>query len=106
MSDSVTLKEHFEALLVEKDKALSAALVAVKEEGRKTEVAAEKRFDLLNELRQGVATKEQLEALDKIVGDLANRMNRFEGGTKGSARTLDYILMALVAASIVVGLMK
>ena len=66
-----TLKEYLDSLLIEKDKQVDAALVAVKEEGRKTEIAAEKRFDLLNELRQGVATKQQLEALEKVVNALA-----------------------------------
>jgi len=65
-----TLKYHIEKLLEEKDKALNAALIAVKEENRKTEVAAEKRFDLLNELRGDVATKAQLEALEKVVKTL------------------------------------
>jgi len=40
----VSLKEYFEKILEEKDKALAAALVAVKEENRKTEAAAEKRL--------------------------------------------------------------
>lgn len=78
-----TLKEHFEAILEEKDKALNAALIAVKGENRKTEVQAEKRFDLLNELRQGVATKEQVEAIEKLVDDLKDRMNRNEGKGAG-----------------------
>ncbi len=78
-----TLKEHMEALLEEKDKALAAALIAVKEENRKTELAAEKRFELLNELRSGVATKEQLEALEKIVNEQKDRITRSEGKGQG-----------------------
>jgi hypothetical protein len=76
-----TLKEHFEKILEEKDRALAAALIAVKEENRKTEIAAEKRFELLNELRSGVATKEQLEALEKVVDDL--KTSRDTGAGKG-----------------------
>ena len=56
MSDTVSLKEHFDSLREADKDALSAALVA-----------AEKRLDLLNELRQGVATTEQLTALEKVV---------------------------------------
>lgn len=75
----ITLKEHFEAILLEKDKALAAALIAVKEENRKTEIAAEKRFELLNELRDGVATTEQLQAVQKEMGEIKDRLNRTEG---------------------------
>ena len=103
-----TLKEHLEAILVEKDKALAAALVAVKEENRKTEIAAEKRFDLLNELRQGVATAEQLEALEKLMGALSQRLTRLEsslaGRTQGTDKTLGYIMMAFVVVNIIIGL--
>lgn len=102
-----TLKEHFETILIEKDKALVAALVAVKEENRKTEDAAEKRFDLLNELRQGVATTEQLDSQEKVVSVLSTRLTKLEslltGKTSGSDKTLSYIMMAMVAASIVIG---
>jgi len=76
-----TLKEHVERIFLEHGKALentlvavkeaqAAALAAVKQENLKTEISAEKRFELLNELRSGVATKEQLEALEKVVEEL------------------------------------
>jgi phosphopantetheinyl transferase (holo-ACP synthase) len=59
----VPIKEHFEAILVEKDKryeqrfndqekAVSAALTAAKEAVVKAETAAEKRFDSVNEFRK------------------------------------------------------
>jgi hypothetical protein len=70
MKEHVNLKEYFEKILEEKDKALNAALIAVKEENQKTEIAAEKRFDLLNELRGDIATKTQLQALEKVVESL------------------------------------
>lgn len=81
--NTIKLKEYFEAILNEKDKALQAALAAVKEENRKTEIAAEKRFDLLNELRSGVATKDQLEALEKVVDDLKTSRDTSQGKTYG-----------------------
>ena len=103
-----TLKEHIESIQHEKDKALEAALVAVKEENRKTEKAAEKRFDLLNELRQGVATSEQLQALEKVLGAVNDRLTRLEstlaGSAKGSDKTLGYMMMVLVAVNVIVGL--
>ncbi len=58
----VPIKEHFEAVLAEKDKgysqrfdaqekAVTAALTAAKEAVVKAEIAAEKRFDSVNEFR-------------------------------------------------------
>lgn len=91
-NDGVSLKEHFETILSEKDKALAAALIAVKEENRKTEVAAEKRFELLNELRGGVATREQLEALEKSLEDLKTRIDKSEGRNTGLSLSWGVIL--------------
>ena len=59
----VPIKEHFEAILAEKDKryeqrfdaqekAVNSALTAAKEAVAKAEIAAEKRFDSVNEFRK------------------------------------------------------
>ena len=90
-----TLKEHFDALRASDKEALGAALVAVKEENRKTEVAAEKRFELLNELRSGVATKEQLEALEKIVEDLKTSRDTGTGRSSGLSQGWGILLGAV-----------
>lgn len=87
-----TLKEYFEQVLVEKDKALSAALIAVKEETRKTELAAEKRFELLNELRSGVATKDQVAALEKVVDGLKERIDLSQGKGAGLTAGWGYVV--------------
>lgn len=58
--DTITLRDYFDALREADKDALHAALVA-----------AEKRLDLLNELRQGVATTDQLNALEKVVSALS-----------------------------------
>lgn len=84
-----TLKEHFEAILVEKDKALNAALVS-----------SDKRLDLLNELRSGVATKDEVKALEKVIDDLKTSRDVSQGKTLGYAQ----ILGLVVAAAAVVGL--
>ena len=106
----VSVLEHIIALLNERDRryqqrfddqttAINAALQAAKEAVTKAESAAEKRFELLNELRDGVATAEQLDALEKVVGDLAARVDRFEGRSTGLSAGWGY----LVGAAGVVG---
>jgi len=70
--DKVSLKEYFERILNERDKALDAALVSINE-----------RLKLLNELRGGVATKEQLIALEKVLSELKDRFNQTEGKSAG-----------------------
>jgi hypothetical protein len=99
-----TIKEHFEKILDEKDKALSAALIAVKDENKKTEIAAEKRFELLNELRSGVATKDQLNALEKVVEDLKTSSAEIKGRGFGADKTLYYIFAIAGFAGVVFGI--
>jgi len=99
-----TLKEHFEKILSEKDKALSAALIAVKDENRKTEIAAEKRFELLNELRSGVATKDQVHALEKVVQDLKTSRAEIKGTLHGADKVLYYIFALAGFVGIVFGI--
>ncbi len=100
------IKEHFEILLkekdrytegilAEKDKALAAALIAVKEENRKSEIAAEKRFDLLNELRSGVATKDEVKALEKVVEELKTSRDIGSGKSAGYSQFIGWIAFAI-----------
>lgn len=115
-----TLKEHLEALLAAKDlrdqqrfdasqqalaaallsadRAVQAALQAAKEAVTKAELSADKRFELLNELRSGVATTEQVEALEKVVVDLGRRFDQSEGRTLGGTAKLRGIYAAIAAA--------
>jgi hypothetical protein len=95
------LKEHFEALRSADKEAIAAALIAVKEENRKTEVAAEKRFDLLNELRQGVATKDQLDALEKLLTTLTDRVTRIEAIKQGSTE-MRILIFSVVGVGIAI----
>jgi CHASE3 domain sensor protein len=92
-----SLKEHIDALRADDKQALEAALVAVQQENRKSEISVEKRFDLLNELRTGVATKDQLEALEKVVNDLKDRINTSTGQNQGSQLTKAAFTTYLVA---------
>ncbi len=101
-----TLKEYFEKILAEKEKALAAALIAVKEENRKTEIGAEKRFELLNELRSGVATKDQLEALEKRFEEIKAKTDKGEGRTEGYAKFIGWIVAAAALIGFIVTNLK
>ena len=59
MSDEVDIKEYFEKILVEKDKALSAALAAAKEAVNIAEKNAEKWRDQANEWRGAMSDREK-----------------------------------------------
>lgn len=120
----VSLKEHFERLLAEKDlrdqqrfdaqeKALTAALnadrlavqaalTAQEKAVTKAEVAADKRFDLINELRVGVATRDEVQALEKIVTVMRDEVTALRGATAGgaSARTTLFTIGGLVIAAV------
>jgi hypothetical protein len=82
--------------------AVQAALAAQEKAIIKAEAAAERRFELLNELRQGVATKEQLEALEKVVQVLNDRMNLKDGASRGITAGWGYLVGTLgISATIV-----
>lgn len=110
--DIESLKQHYDqrfsdsdkavqAALVAQEKAVAAALAATKEAISKAETAAERRFELLNELRTGVATKEQFTAIEKEIASLSDRVTRSEGSKQGSELTVGKII-AIVGISITV----
>jgi hypothetical protein len=85
-------QKALDAALLSADRAVQAALQAAKEAVNKAELSADKRFELLNELRTGVATTEQIEALEKIVSELAKRMDRSEGAGAGRNAMYGWII--------------
>lgn len=79
--------------------AVQTALLAAKEAVVKAEMATERRLEGLNELRQGVATRDQLEALLVRVDDVKTRVDRIEASRIARAGGLqDYVgwIVALV----------
>jgi uncharacterized tellurite resistance protein B-like protein len=90
-------QKALDAALLSADRAVQAALQAAKEAVTKAELSADKRFELLNELRTGVATTEQIEALEKIVTDQAKRLDRAEGANSGRAAMYGWIIAAIGA---------
>jgi hypothetical protein len=110
-----TLKEHYDAILVEKDKAISAALLAAEKAVTKAENAAERRFEGVNEFRQQLndqaATflpraefEAQRKADDLRLRDLAARIDRTEGQSAGSATVFGFVAAAAGVAIGVGGL--
>ncbi|HEX3124320.1 MAG TPA: hypothetical protein VHQ21_13555 [Rhodanobacteraceae bacterium] len=69
MGEHVSLRDYFEAVLRERDKAISVALES-----------NEKRLDALNELRGDVATKTQLDALKERLDRMEGRSGGFKDG--------------------------
>jgi hypothetical protein len=63
----------------------------------KAETAADKRFELLNELRGDVATKSQFENLEKLFDALSARVDHAQGRSSGLNASWVYLL-GLVAA--------
>ena len=94
-------QKALDAALLSADRAVQAALQAAKEAVNKAELSADKRFELLNELRTGVATTDQLDALEKIVMELAKRMNRSEGAGAGRSTMYGWIIAAVGALATV-----
>lgn len=97
-----TQTEALKAAFAAQETAVGAALLSQEKAVTKAEVAADKRFDLLNELRVGVATKEQVDALDKRISEITDRINRTEGRSGGLSAGWGYLVGAVGLASTVI----
>jgi hypothetical protein len=95
-------QKALEAALLAAKEAVQAALAAAKEAVLKAEISADKRLELLNELRVGVATTEQLDALEKLVADLSKRLDRSEGRSTGLTAGWGFLLAAIGATATVI----
>jgi|SRR6185369_100757 len=117
MPDTISLKEHFEDLLEEADKryqqrfndtkiAVDAALAAAEKAVTKAEMAAEKRFESVNEFRNTLSDQQrtlmpraETEALFKVVEDkitvITSNQTRSDGKGVGIAQALGWILAGI-----------
>lgn len=75
--------------------AINAAMAAAEKAVTKAEVAAERRFELLNELRQGVATRQEVEALEKLILALQTEVSERRGKGLGLKDGWGYIVGAI-----------
>jgi hypothetical protein len=90
------------AALTSAEKAVQTALNAAKEAVVKAEIATEKRLEGLNELRQGVATKDALDALDMRLQDLKESVTQIHASQVGRASGLkDYVGWIVAAVTII-----
>lgn len=89
-------QQALQAALLAAEKAVQTALIAVEKSSAKTELAAEERFKLLNELRTGVATASQLEALKEVVAAIAKRVDQSTGGRTALLSAVS-VIAAIVA---------
>jgi hypothetical protein len=123
----ISLREHVEALLEQKDirdqqrfdaqgqaltaallaqqTAVTAAMVAAEKAVTKAEVANEKRFESVNEFRKTLSdqtasfpSRVELQALADRVTDLATRMDKTEGRSSGFSASWAILIAAVTVA--------
>lgn len=88
--------------------AVQAALQAQEKAVVKAEVAADKRFDLINELRVGIATRDEVQALEKIVNVLRDEVTSLRSETRGASAgratlfTVGGLVIALASVAVLV----
>jgi hypothetical protein len=95
--NAISLKEYVDRRFNDADRAIQAALVSQEKAIIKAEASAERRFELLNELRQGVATTDQLEAQEKVIQSLTDRVTTIESLARGSQLNKSAIYAGLAA---------
>jgi len=101
---NITVKQHFDALLRERDKRHRQRDALM---GRAIETALaslNKRLDLLNELRGNVATREQLDAVTLRMTDLKSTLDLLAGANTGKDKTWAVIVSATVVAGVLFGI--
>jgi DNA-binding transcriptional regulator YbjK len=81
--------------LLSQEKATGAAMAASEKAITKAEMATDNRLTLLNELRGGVATREQLEALAARLADMKERFDELKGRGAGANALWGYIAGAV-----------
>lgn len=75
--------DHLRDLMDERDKRYEQRFQSSEIALGNARESINRRLDLLNELREGVATEAEVRALEKVVNDLAGRMREREGRGAG-----------------------
>jgi len=105
VGESIPLREHFEALLAAADLRYEQRFSATEGAISKAETSLDRRISLLNELRGGVATREQLEAAVQRIEDLTGRLNRSEGRSGGIQQGWIVLVGAVTIAGVIGGIL-
>ena len=104
--EKISLKEYFEKILKELDIRYEQRFQAQKEAITKAETSFDYRIGLLNELRGGVATKDQLEALKQHLDELKGRLDRQDGRSTGFKEGWGILVGIAVVSGSVVGILS
>jgi hypothetical protein len=91
----VSWRDYVDTRFSALEKATSLALTEREKAIDKAEKGIGERLVLLNELRGGVPTKEQFEALSARFADLKERLDRYEGAGSGMSALWGYIAAAV-----------
>jgi hypothetical protein len=85
------------------NQALEAARMSIKEGVEKAELSVNDRLTLLNELRTGVATTEQLDAQEKLIVALGTRVQQLESEKLGARQLVTRVYAGIGAAVALIG---
>ena len=100
--ETIPLRDHIEAILVEKDKRYDARFVAQGDAIDKATSALDSKLHDLNDLRGDMSPKSELRALEQRVLDLTDRFNKTEGRSGGINWTVGLgIAIGTLAAALI-----
>ena len=113
--ETVTLKEHFETLLTERDKAIQIELKAAKEAVKIAEDNAQKWREQANEWRSAMNDKDRLlmqrsefityiQNNDKMIEDLKTRLDKMHGSGAGIQKFIGWVLAAIATIGFVIAI--
>jgi uncharacterized protein YlxW (UPF0749 family) len=93
----ISLRDYMESRFVAAELATQLALSAAEKAREKAELSTENRLTLLNELRSGVATAEQLNNVIERINEVKDRVSRIEAQGAGRGDSWKYIISAIGA---------
>lgn len=106
VNGNVTLKEHFEKILAEKDKAITNALAAAKEAVTVAETNAEKWRDNANEWRGAMTDREKTFATKVDVENLKEWINISKGKSMGLSQGWSIVISIAGIIGVIIGIVS
>lgn len=99
--ESVSILDHLILLIEERDRRYQERFEAQEKALLTAVKSIDYRLQLLNELRSGVATEDQLEALRVVVNELSSRVKASDAKSIGMKDGLGYLGYIFAAVTIV-----